>query len=107
MESKKIKVIGEIMEAPCLNMSGKGVSACIAHGDFEEELGFSLISIQATYEIMITNKELMKYCKDNEKSLCIGDVIEVQTTEYSDSKDGMYYLKLNEKEGIKIIKSLN
>jgi hypothetical protein len=107
MESKKIKVIGEIMEAPCLNMSGKGVSACIAHGDFEEELGFSLISIQATYEIMITNKELMKYCKDNEKSLCIGDVIEVQTTEYRDSKDGMYYLKLNEKEGIKIIKSLN
>ena len=107
MESKKIKVIGEIMEAPCLNMSGKGVSACIAHGDFEEELGFSLISIQATYEIMITNKELMKYCKDNEESLCIGDVKEVQTTEYSDSKDGMYYLKLNEKEGIKIIKSLN
>ena len=107
MESKKIKVIGEIMEAPCLNMSGKGVSACIEHGDFEEELGFSLISIQATYEIMITNKELMKYCKDNEKSLCIGDVIEVQTIEYRDSKDGMYYLKLNEKEGIKIIKSLN
>ena len=107
MESKKIKVIGEIMGAPCLNMSGKGVSACIAHGDFEEELGFSLISIQATYEIMITNKELMKYCKDNEKSLCTGDVIEVQTTEYRESKDGMYYLKLNEKEGIKIIKSLN
>jgi hypothetical protein len=88
-------------------MSEKDVSACIAHSDFEEEMGFSLITIQATYEVMITNKELMKYCKDNEKSLCIRDVIEVQTTEYSDSKDGMYYLKLKEKEGLKIIKSLN
>ncbi len=107
MESKKIKVIGEIMKAPCLNMSGKGVSACIAHGDYEEDLGFSLISIQATYEVMITNKELMKYCSDNEKSLCVGDVIEVQTAEYRDSKDGIYYLKLSDKEGLKIIKSLN
>jgi len=92
MTSKKIKVIGEIIEAPYLNM---------------EELGFSLICVQATYEIMITNKELMKYCKDNEKSLCIGDVIEIETAEYIDSKNGIYYLMLNEKEGIKIIKSLN
>lgn len=104
IKNNPITIKGEIIYSPCLNMTRKNKNKNLVLEDFNKEVGFSIITLHTTYEVMITNREVMEYCEENENKLYYGSIVEVTTPEFRDGGMGIYYLKISDKGNIKIIK---